>query len=89
MFADRFAPDFRSLGSAASPELTAILTAKNYPSSSASKTRSIALTESTEFVTTSLRGRTMSVKFNDNEGPSYAGWELGTSRLRIKPDGRR
>ena len=89
MFADRFAPDFRSLGSTASPELTAVLTAKNYPSSSASKTRSLALTESTEFVNTRLRGRTMSIKFNDNEGPSNAGWELGDSRIRIKPDGRR
>lgn len=87
MFADRFAPDFRSLEG--SPELTAVLTAKNYPSSSTSKEKSLTLTGTTEFVNTRLRGRTMSIKFNDSTSPSGAGWELGDSRIRIKPDGRR
>ncbi len=87
MFADRFAPDFRSLKG--SPQLTATLTAKNYPSSSTSKTKSLTLDGTTEFVNTRLRGRTMSVKFDDNSSSSDTGWELGDSRIRIKPDGRR
>ena len=87
IFADRFAPDFRSLKG--SPQLTATLTAKNYPSSSTSKTRSLTLDGTTEFVNTRLRGRTMSVKFDDNTSSSDTGWELGDSRIRIKPDGRR
>ena len=88
MFADRFAPDFRALGTG-SPTLTVDLAAKNYPSSSTSKTNSLSLTSTTEFVNTRLRGRTMSMKFKDNDDTSGAGWELGDSRLRIKPDGRR
>lgn len=87
IFADRFAPDFRSLKG--SPQLTATLTAKNYPSSSTSKTRSLTLDGTTEFVNTRLRGRTLSVKFDDNTSSLDTGWELGDSRIRIKPDGRR
>ena len=89
MFVDRMSPDFEGMGGT-SPELNIVVTAKNYPSSSASKTKTLSATTSTDFVNTRIRGRTMSLKFDDSSSSATtAGWRLGDSRLRIKPDGRR
>ena len=89
IFLDRFAPDFMGLYST-NPELTVDLNARNYPSSTSSNTNTLNLTTDTEFLSTRLRGRTMSVKFYDSPSSILnAGWELGDSRIRIKPDGDR
>lgn len=89
MFVDRFAPDFRGLYGT-TPQIFVDVVGKNYPSSSTSTTRSLTLSNDTEFVNTRVRGRTMSLKFYDNDtATTGAGWELGDSRIRMKPDGRR
>ena len=93
MFIDRFVPDFRGLYSTV-PELTVDLSARNYPSSPSTtespKVNTLTLTTATEFVSTRMRGRTMSVKFYDSPSPNInGGWELGASRLRLKSDGER
>jgi hypothetical protein len=89
MFVDRFAPDFRGLYGT-TPQIFVDVVGKNYPSSSTSTTRSLTLSNNTEFVNTRVRGRTMSLKFYDQDtATTGAGWELGDSRIRIKPDGRR
>jgi hypothetical protein len=89
MFVDRFAPDFRGLYGT-TPQIFVDVVGKNYPSSSTSPTRSLTLSNDTEFVNTRVRGRTMSLKFYDQDtATTGAGWELGDSRIRIKPDGRR
>ena len=89
MFVDRFAPDFRGLYGT-TPQIFVDVMGKNYPSSADTQPRSLTISNNTEFVNTRVRGRTMSLKFYD-EGTSEpgAGWELGDSRIRIKPDGRR
>jgi len=89
MFVDRFAPDFRGLDGT-TPQIFVDVVGKNYPSSSTSTTRSLTLSNDTEFVNTRVRGRTMSLKFYDQDtATTGAGWELGDSRIRMKPDGRR
>ena len=90
IFIDRLSPDFRGLEST-SPQLTVDIKAKNYPFSSTSMTRTLTATLSTEFISARLRGRTMSLMFYDspNTTTETAGWELGDSRIRMKPDGRR
>jgi hypothetical protein len=93
MFIDRFVPDFRGLYSTV-PELTVDLSARNYPSSPSTtespKVNTLTLTTGTEFISTRLRGRTMSVKFYDSPSPNInGGWEIGASRIRIKSDGER
>jgi len=89
MFVDRFAPDFRGLYGT-TPQIFVDVVGKNYPSSSTSTTRSLTLSNDTEFVNTRVRGRTMSLKFYDEDtATTGAGWELGDSRIRMKPDGRR
>jgi len=93
MFIDRFAPDFRGLYSTI-PELTVDLIARNYPMSPSAtgspKVNTLTIKTDTEFVSTRLRGRTMSVKFYDSPSPNAAaGWELGASRIRLKADGDR
>lgn len=89
MFVDRFAPDFRGLYNT-TPELSVKIVGKNYPSSSSSTTRTLTLKSDTEFLNTRIRGRTMSLRFTDQDtSEPGAGWELGDSRIRIKPDGRR
>ena len=89
MFVDRFAPDFRGLYGT-TPQIFVDIMGKNYPSSADRTPRSLTLSNDTEFVNTRVRGRTMSLKFYDNgtDNPG-AGWELGDSRIRMKPDGRR
>jgi hypothetical protein len=89
MFVDRVAPDFIAMGSNV-PELKLDIIGKDYPSSSTSTSRSLTLESSTEFLNTRIRGRTMSVKFYDSGSSTPgAGWKLGDSRIRMKPDGRR
>jgi hypothetical protein len=89
MFVDRFAPDFRGLYNT-TPELSVKIVGKNYPSSSSSTLRTLTLKSDTEFLNTRIRGRTMSLRFTDQDtSEPGAGWELGDSRIRIKPDGRR
>jgi hypothetical protein len=89
MFVDRFVPDFRGLYGT-TPQIFVDVMGKNYPSSADTQPRVLTLSNDTEFVNTRIRGRTMSLKFYDN-GTSEpgAGWELGDSRIRMKPDGRR
>jgi hypothetical protein len=89
MFVDRFAPDFRGLYGT-TPQIFVDIMGKNYPSSADTQPRSLTLSNDTEFVNTRVRGRTMSLKFYDQDtATTGAGWELGDSRIRIKPDGRR
>jgi hypothetical protein len=89
MFVDKFAPDFRGLYNT-TPELSVKIVGKNYPSSSSSTSRTLTLKSDTEFLNTRIRGRTMSLRFTDQDtSEPGAGWELGDSRIRIKPDGRR
>lgn len=93
MFIDRFAPDFRGLYST-NPELTVDLSARNYPMSPATadspKVNTLTIKTDTEFLSTRLRGRTMSAKFYDSPSANInGGWELGDSRIRLKQDGER
>ena len=93
MFIDRFAPDFRGLYST-NPELTVDLSARNYPMSPATagspKVNTLTIKTDTEFLSTRLRGRTMSAKFYDSPSVNInGGWELGDSRIRLKQDGER
>jgi hypothetical protein len=89
MFVDRFIPDIRGLY-ATTPKIAVDLVAKDYPASTRTSTRSLTLDQSIEYVNTRIRGKTMSVKFYDNNSTQEeAGWELGDSRMRVKPDGRR
>jgi len=89
MFMDRVVPDFRSL-STLSPELTITISAKDYPFSSASQSASVDTTLSTEYANIRLRGRTISLRFEDNSSTQAdAGWQLGDPRIRMKPDGER
>ena len=89
MFVDRFAPDFRGLNNT-NPELIVDISGKNYPSSADPTPRSLTLKSDTEFKSTRVRGRTMSLKFRDDTTDTPGtGWELGDSRIRMKPDGRR
>jgi hypothetical protein len=89
MFIDRVVPDFRGLDST-SPELTISVSAKDYPFSSSSKTVSVDTTLSTEYENIRLRGRTISLKFEDSSSTQdTAGWQLGDPRIRMKPDGER
>jgi len=89
MFIDRVVPDFRGLDST-SPELTISVSAKDYPFSSSSKTVSVDTNLSTEYENIRLRGRTISLKFEDSSSTQdTAGWQLGDPRIRMKPDGER
>lgn len=89
IFVDRFIPDIRGLYTTV-PEIAVDLVAKDYPASTRTTTRSLTLDQSIEYVNTRIRGRTMSVKFYDNNSTQEeSGWELGDSRMRVKPDGRR
>tara|TARA_R110000823_G_scaffold210943_2_gene341302 strand:+ start:2396 stop:5131 length:2736 start_codon:yes stop_codon:yes gene_type:complete len=89
MFMDRVVPDFRSLGSL-DPELTIKVSAKDYPFSSESQTSSVEATLDTEYANIRIRGRTISLRFEDNASTKIdAGWQLGDPRIRMKPDGER
>lgn len=89
MFMDRIVPDYRQLG-VLSPQLTISVSAKDYPFSTDSKTSSVDTNLNTEYSNIRLRGRTISLKFEDNPAaPVGSGWQLGDPRLRMKPDGER
>jgi hypothetical protein len=89
MFMDRIVPDYRQLG-VSSPQLTISVSAKDYPFSTDSKTASVDTNLNTEYSNIRLRGRTISLKFEDNpDAPVGSGWQLGDPRLRMKPDGER
>ena len=91
MFIDRVVPDFRGLDSTSpDPELTISVSAKDYPFSSSSKTVSVDTTLSTEYKNLRLRGRTISLKFDDSSSTEHnVGWQLGDPRIRMKSDGER
>jgi hypothetical protein len=89
MFIDKIVPDYRGLDDT-NPRLSISVSAKNYPFSTDSITKSVKTTLSTEYSNLRLRGRTISMKFDDFLNDDInSGWQLGDPRISMKPDGER
>ena len=98
MFIKRVIPDLSfSTSTAAAPEVTFTMTARNYNGSAAGagsddgdvvRTSVISGTDNyTEQLFMRLRGRQMALKVESNT--LGVKWRLGAPRLEVRPDGRR
>lgn len=88
MFINRVLPDlqFRNTTST-NPEVDLKLSVRNYPGGSYLSTQTQTITDTSEILYYRLRGRQMSMYFESTSLGTT--WRLGSTRVDMKPDGRR
>ena len=84
MSVSRLVPDFDNLTN----NMTATLTLEQYPQSSANVTTTGTITSTTEKIDIRGRGRAVKIKYETNTVNDTA-WRLGSTKLQLRPDGRR
>jgi len=84
MSVSRLVPDFDNLTNT----MTATLTLEQYPQSAANVTTTGTITGTTEKIDVRGRGRAVKIKYETNTVNDTA-WRLGSTKLQLRPDGRR
>ena len=84
MSVSRLVPDFDNLANT----MTATLTLEQYPQSAANVTTTGSITNTTEKIDVRGRGRAVKIKYETNTVNDTA-WRLGSTKLQLRPDGRR
>jgi hypothetical protein len=84
MSVSKLVPDFDNL----SNTLTAILTLNQYPQSNTSFSTSGTISSTTQKINVRGRGRSVRIKYETNTVDDTA-WRLGSTKLQLRPDGRR
>ncbi len=84
MSVSRLVPDFDNLTN----NMTATLTLEQYPQSAANVTTTGTITRTTEKIDVRGRGRAVKIKYETNTVDDTA-WRLGSTKLQLRPDGRR
>jgi hypothetical protein len=84
MSVSRLVPDFDNLANT----MTATLTLEQYPQSAANVTTTGSITSTTEKIDIRGRGRAVKIKYETNTVDDTA-WRLGSTKLQLRPDGRR
>jgi len=84
MSVSRLVPDFDNLTN----NMTATLTLEQYPQSAANVTTTGTITGTTEKIDVRGRGRAVKIKYETNTVDDTA-WRLGSTKLQLRPDGRR
>ena len=84
MSVSRLVPDFDNLTNT----MTATLTLEQYPQSAANVTTTGTITSTTEKIDVRGRGRAVKIKYETNTVNDTA-WRLGSTKLQLRPDGRR
>ena len=84
MSVSRLVPDFDNLTN----NMTATLTLEQYPQSAANVTTTGTITSTTEKIDVRGRGRAVKIKYETNTVDDTA-WRLGSTKLQLRPDGRR
>jgi hypothetical protein len=84
MSVSKLVPDFDNLTN----DMTATLTLEQYPQSSNTVTTSGTISSTTEKIDIRGRGRAVKIKYETNTIGDTA-WRLGSTKLQLRPDGRR
>ncbi len=84
MSVSKLVPDFDNLANT----MTATLTLEQYPQSAANVTTTGSITSTTEKIDVRGRGRAVKIKYETNTVNDTA-WRLGSTKLQLRPDGRR
>jgi len=84
MSVSRLVPDFDNLTN----NMTATLTLEQYPQSAANVSTTGTITSTTEKIDVRGRGRAVKIKYETNTVNDTA-WRLGSTKLQLRPDGRR
>ena len=84
MSVSKLVPDFDNL----SNTLTATLTLNQYPQSTNSVSTSGTISSTTQKINVRGRGRAVKIKYETNTVNDTA-WRLGSTKLQLRPDGRR
>jgi hypothetical protein len=84
MSVSKLVPDFDNL----SNTLTATLTLNQYPQSTNSVSTSGTISSTTQKINVRGRGRAVKIKYQTNTVDDTA-WRLGSTKLQLRPDGRR
>ena len=84
MSVSKLVPDFDNLAN----NMTATLTLEQYPQSADTVTTSGTISSSTEKIDVRGRGRAVKIKYETNTVDDTA-WRLGSTKLQLRPDGRR
>jgi len=84
MSVSKLVPDFDNLANT----MTATLTLEQYPQSAANVTTTGSISNTTEKIDVRGRGRAVKIKYETNTVNDTA-WRLGSTKLQLRPDGRR
>ncbi len=84
MSVSKLVPDFDNLANT----LTATLTLEQYPQSADTVTTSGTISSTTEKINVRGRGRAVKIKYQTNT-VNDTPWRLGSTKLQLRPDGRR
>ena len=84
MSVSKLVPDFDNLANT----LTATLTLEQYPQSADTVTTSGTISSTTEKIDVRGRGRAVKIKYQTNT-VNDTPWRLGSTKLQLRPDGRR
>jgi len=84
MSVSKLVPDFDNLTN----NMTATLTLEQYPQSAANVTTTGTISSTTEKINVRGRGRAVKIKYETNTINDTA-WRLGSTKLQLRPDGRR
>jgi hypothetical protein len=84
MSVSRLVPDFDNLANT----MTATLTLEQYPQSASNVTTTGSISSTTEKIDVRGRGRAVKIKYETNT-VNDTPWRLGSTKLQIRPDGRR
>jgi hypothetical protein len=84
MSVSKLVPDFDNLANT----MTATLTLEQYPQSASNVTTTGSISSTTEKIDVRGRGRAVKIKYETNTVNDTA-WRLGSTKLQLRPDGRR
>jgi len=84
MSVSKLVPDFDNLANT----MTATLTLEQYPQSASNVSTTGSITSTTEKIDVRGRGRAVKIKYETNTVDDTA-WRLGSTKLQLRPDGRR
>ena len=84
MSISKLVPDFDNLANT----MTATLTLEQYPQSADTVTTTGSISSTTEKINVRGRGRAVKIKYETNTVNDTA-WRLGSTKLQLRPDGRR
>jgi len=84
MSVSKLVPDFDNLANT----MTATLTLEQYPQSADTVTTTGSISSTTEKINVRGRGRAVKIKYETNTVNDTA-WRLGSTKLQLRPDGRR